>query len=142
MSPDPDALSATTTSDAPLNNQALHRKKTRDEIATLAAQAAATAVYFNTLITDHLHARKPGAGRQRHLPDGMMSIGRDQQIEALAGSIEFVPDSYEIVPAGSPMQGAVRLEKPDRLLKFLQIVSIAAAFFSEQTPLCGVNLLK
>ena len=77
MSPDPIALMAVSASDALLNNQALQRKSMRDEIATLAAQATATAACFNTLITGHLHTRKPGADRPRHLPDGMMSIGRD-----------------------------------------------------------------
>jgi len=43
MSPDPNALMAVSASDALLNNQALQRKSTRDEIATLAAQATATA---------------------------------------------------------------------------------------------------
>lgn len=77
MSPDPNALMAVSASDALLNNQALQRKSMRDEIATLAAQATATAARFNTLITGHLHTRKPGANRRRHLPDGMMCIGRD-----------------------------------------------------------------
>jgi hypothetical protein len=77
MSPDPNALMAASASDALLNNQALQRKSTRHEIATLAVQATATAACFNTILTGHLQRRKPGANRRRHLPDGMMSIGRD-----------------------------------------------------------------
>jgi hypothetical protein len=77
MSPDPIALMATSASDAPPNNRVLQRKSTRDEIATLTAQAIDTATYLNTLITGHLHARKPGANRQRHFPDRMISIGWD-----------------------------------------------------------------
>ena len=36
MSPDPNALMPTSTSDAPLNRQALQSKSTKNEIATLA----------------------------------------------------------------------------------------------------------
>jgi hypothetical protein len=61
MSPDPKALMAASASDALLNNQALPRKITRDEIVTLAEQATATAGCFNTLITGPLYAQKPGA---------------------------------------------------------------------------------
>ena len=76
MSPDPNAVMATKASDALLSNHALQRKSTRVEIAALAPQATATTACSNTLITGHLHARKPGADRQRHLPDGTISIGR------------------------------------------------------------------
>jgi hypothetical protein len=68
MSPDPSALMAANARDALLNNQALQRKSVRDEITTPAAQATATAACFNTLITGHLHARKPGANRQAPSP--------------------------------------------------------------------------
>jgi hypothetical protein len=72
MSPDPNALMAINgsdcTSDALLNNQALQRKSMRDESATLAAQATTMAACFNTLITGHLHMRKPGAHRPAPSP--------------------------------------------------------------------------
>jgi hypothetical protein len=75
MRPDPNAVMATSATDALLNNHALQRRSTRVEIAALAPQATATTACSNTLITGHLHVRKPGADRQRHLPDGKISIG-------------------------------------------------------------------
>ena len=77
MSPDPNALMATSATDVLGNNQALQRKSMRDEIATLTVQATVTAARFNTSITGHLHTPKRGANRRRHFPDGMISIGRD-----------------------------------------------------------------
>jgi hypothetical protein len=76
MSPDPSAVMVTSASDALLNNHTLQRKSTRVEIAALAPQATPTIACSNTLITGHLHSRKPGANRRRHLPDGEISIGR------------------------------------------------------------------
>jgi hypothetical protein len=91
---------AASASEALLNNRALPRNSTSDEIATLAEQATATEACFKNLITGPLHTQTPGANRRRHLPDGMMSIRWDQQVEALAAPIEFVPRFYETVPAG------------------------------------------
>jgi hypothetical protein len=98
MTPDPNALMAASGSDALLDKQALQR---RSKKAALTAQATAAAACLNTLITGHLHTPKAGAHRRRHLPDGMMSIGWDQQAETVAAHIEFVPRPYETVPAGS-----------------------------------------
>jgi hypothetical protein len=63
MSPDPNALMAASASDAPFNKYALQRKSTSEKIATHAALATVTAACFHNLITGHLDARKPGAGR-------------------------------------------------------------------------------
>jgi hypothetical protein len=99
MIPDPSTLMADSARDPLLDNQAPQRISMREEIATLTAQATATAACFNILITGHLHTRKSGASRRRLFPDGMISIGRDLQVEALAARIEFVPQPYETVPA-------------------------------------------
>src|ERR1700744_832418 len=80
MSPDPNALTAASANEAVLNNQTLQRKSARDKVATVAAQATVTAVCFDTLIGDHLHARKSGANRGRHFPNGTIFIGRDSEV--------------------------------------------------------------
>jgi hypothetical protein len=91
MSPDPDTLMAINASDcmsdALPDNQTLQRKSMRDESATLAAQATAAVLCFNRFMASHP-------------PERMYSIGRDQDLEALAARIEFVPQSDGTVPAG------------------------------------------
>jgi hypothetical protein len=109
MTPDPNTLMAVNasdcTSDALLNNQALQRKSVRDESATFAAQATAIPLSFDSLIASRLHMRKPGANRQAPSPDGMILVSTISEVEAVAGSIEFVPHPYETVPARSPESG-------------------------------------
>jgi len=114
MSPDPRALMAASASEALLNNRALPRNSTSDEIATLAEQATATEACFKNLITGPLHTQTPGANRRRHLPDGMMSIRWDQQVEALAAPIELVPRFYETVPVGMSVFMALAPEHAKR----------------------------
>jgi hypothetical protein len=78
MTPDPNTLMAVNASDctrdALLNNQALHRKRARDESATLAAQATAIPPCFDTLITSFSIRENPALICKRHLPEGMIAI--------------------------------------------------------------------
>jgi hypothetical protein len=86
MSPDPNALMTTSASDALLNSQALQRKSTRNEIATLAVQATATAARFNTFITAVSMREKPALVGGAILPDGTISIGCGKRVQRWPGA--------------------------------------------------------
>jgi hypothetical protein len=80
MSPDPNALMATSAIDVLLNSQALQRKSTRNEIATLAAQATAIAARFSTFITAVSMRENPALIDRAIFPDGTIPIGCGKRV--------------------------------------------------------------